>query len=229
MTIILHRKLIDCLKETSDTLSTANPAFRVISTSSKSIPLRDWLSDEHGNMFFTIPTQPMDEPEEARILSATNCPSSIIGALLTFANKYRASVSAESVQKSRKLGTRSLVRIAKRVAAFPWDDDIHAMLSRAVLADFLPPTERTTLQLMLEESGIRRRMAMHNPAPDCQRRWTPVLPPKLATSLTERSPYSFRNLTRCRILRAWLRTSLIWTISLIIACRRGSCGIWRWT
>ncbi|KLO18907.1 hypothetical protein SCHPADRAFT_935748 [Schizopora paradoxa] len=152
-------------EESSETLTIASPTFRVISTSSKSIPLRDWLTVEHSNMFFAIPTQPMDEAEEARILSATDCPAATIGALLKFANKYRTSVSAESVQKSRKLGTRSLVRIAKRVAAYSWDDDIYAMLCRAVLADFLPPTERMTLQEMLEEAGIRRRTAMYNPSP----------------------------------------------------------------
>ncbi len=36
-------------------LSVAHRSFRVISTASKSIPLKDWLSDEHANMFFPVP------------------------------------------------------------------------------------------------------------------------------------------------------------------------------
>ncbi|KXN89721.1 von Willebrand factor A domain-containing protein 8 [Leucoagaricus sp. SymC.cos] len=55
-------------------LSVAHPSFRIISTASKSLPLKDWLSDEHANMFFPIPSQPMDAQEELSILIATGSP-----------------------------------------------------------------------------------------------------------------------------------------------------------
>lgn len=130
----------------------------MISTASKSLPLKDWLSDEHANMFFTIPAQPMPPSEEAHVLQQTGCPVAIIDTLLRFAEKYRAGMTADAVQKNRKLGTRALIRIARRVARFPADgDDLHAMLSRALLAEFLPATETMNLQNIFEECGINKR------------------------------------------------------------------------
>ncbi|KXN82719.1 von Willebrand factor A domain-containing protein 8 [Leucoagaricus sp. SymC.cos] len=37
-------------------LLAAHPSFHIISTASKSLPLKDWLSDEQANMFFPIPS-----------------------------------------------------------------------------------------------------------------------------------------------------------------------------
>lgn len=145
------------LQGLAEDLSVAHPSFRVIATPSKSTPLRDWVSDEHSNMFFPIPSQPMDVEEERFILLATGCPSEAVEQLLTFADKYRTSLSSDNVQKNRKLGTRSLVRIARRVAMFPENCDLHTIVGRSLLAEFLPAVERLNLMTLLEESGIRRQ------------------------------------------------------------------------
>lgn len=147
----------------SEGLSVAHPSFRIISTASKSIPLKDWLSDEHSNMFFPIPSQPMDSAEEAALLAQAGCPSRLISTLLTFAEKYRQTMSSDAVQKNRKLGTRSLIRIARRLAKFPWDDDLYTIISRSVLAEFLPPAEKLSLDSLLEECGIRKRTPLVRP------------------------------------------------------------------
>ncbi|KAI0827475.1 AAA domain-containing protein [Trametes gibbosa] len=160
------RRLLEGEEPSSD-LSVAHRSFRVISTASKSLPLKDWLSDEHANMFFAIPAQPMPPSEEGLILQQTGCPIPIIDTLLKFAEKYRAGMTADAVQKNRKLGTRALVRIARRVAKFPADgDDLHAMLSRALLAEFLPATETMNLQNMFEECGIKKCTPPFNPPPE---------------------------------------------------------------
>lgn len=108
-------------------------------------------------MFFPIAAQPMGHAEERAVLLQTGCAPGVVDALLVFAEKYRAGMSVDSVQKNRKLGTRALLRIARRVARFPGDDDLHAMISRAVLAEFLPPTETMNLDELFEEAGIQRR------------------------------------------------------------------------
>ncbi|KAF9806900.1 hypothetical protein IEO21_08484 [Rhodonia placenta] len=144
-------------------LTIARPSFRIISTASKSVPLKDWLSDEQANMFFPIAAQPMGRAEERTVLLQTGCAPGVVDALLVFAEKYRAGMSVDSVQKNRKLGTRALLRIARRVARFPGDDDLHAMISRAVLAEFLPPTETMNLDELFEEAGIQRRTPPFNP------------------------------------------------------------------
>ena len=133
-----------------------HPSFRVVVTASKSVPLRDWLSDEHANMFFPIPSLPMRAEEESAVL-AQRCSPQLTQTLLTFAQKYRSSMTSDAVQKNRKLGTRALVRLASRLAMFPNNSDLHTLLSQAILAEFLPPTERMNLGLIFEECGIPKR------------------------------------------------------------------------
>ena len=145
-------------QEPSPDLSVTHPSFRVISTASKSLPLKDWLGDEHANMFFTVPAQPMSHAEEAHILLQTGCAAPVVETLLRFADRYRTSMTSDAVQKNRKLGTRALMRIARRIAQFPAAaEDLHVLLSRAVLAEFLPATETMNLQNIFEDTGIKKR------------------------------------------------------------------------
>ncbi|PPR05936.1 hypothetical protein CVT24_006658 [Panaeolus cyanescens] len=147
----------------SGELSVAHPSFRVISTASKSLLLKDWLSDEHANMFFPIPSQPMDPKEEFDVLEAPGCPKPLIDTLLAFAEKYRQSMSADNVLKNRKLGTRSLVRIARRLAFAPDGADVYAIIQQSLLAEFLPATEKINLNTLLEDCNIFKRTAAFQP------------------------------------------------------------------
>ncbi|KAI1792782.1 AAA domain-containing protein [Ganoderma leucocontextum] len=160
------RRILDG-EEPSPDLSVAHRAFRVISTASKSLPLKDWLSDEHANMFFPVAAQPMSHAEEAHLLLQTGCPHPVVDTLLRFADRYRTSMTADAVQKNRKLGTRALMRIARRVAQFPSaEPDLHVLLSRALLAEFLPATEAMNLLNIFEETGIKKRTPAFNPSPE---------------------------------------------------------------
>ncbi|KAF8150343.1 AAA domain-containing protein [Pholiota molesta] len=139
----------------SGELSVAHPSFRVISTASKSLLLKDWLSDEHANMFFPVPSQPMDAAEEADILYATGCQKELVDTLLTFAEKYRQSMSSENVLKNRKLGTRSLVRMARRLALYPHDKDLQSIIQRS---------------FWLKDSNIFKQTPSFHPSPIYRRR-----------------------------------------------------------
>jgi von Willebrand factor A domain-containing protein 8 len=143
--------------QVTDELSVAAPSLRIISTSSKSVPLKDWLTIEHTNMFFPVLAVPMDGAEEMEILTASGCPISIAGRLVHFAQKYREKMSSDVVQKNRTLGTRSLVRIARRL---PWDDDLHAMLSRAIMTEFMPSVERMDVESLMQACGISKRSVL---------------------------------------------------------------------
>ncbi|KAH8102169.1 AAA domain-containing protein [Cristinia sonorae] len=149
----------------SGELSVAHPSFRVVVTASKSLPLKDWLTDEHANMFFPVPSIPMPPSEESAILLQTGCSSGTVDTLLAFAERYRSSMTSDAVQKNRKLGTRALVRLASRLAKFPGEKDLHKLLSQAILAEFLPATESMTLQEIFEECDIKKRSALFNPSP----------------------------------------------------------------
>ena len=116
-------------------------------------------------MFFPIPSQPMDAKEEFAILAATGCPRELVDTLLTFADKYRQSMSADNVLKNRKLGTRSLVRIARRLALNANEADLQAVIQRSLLAEFLPATEKMNLNTLLEDSNIFKKTAPVRPHP----------------------------------------------------------------
>ncbi|THU86941.1 hypothetical protein K435DRAFT_970118 [Dendrothele bispora CBS 962.96] len=150
----------------SGELSVAHPSFRIVSTASKSLPLKDWLTEEHCNMFFAIPSQPMSHAEESAILVSTGCSRDVVDLLQTFAEKYRKSISEDNVQKNRRLGTRSLVRIARRLAMFPDDrDELHGILGRTLLAEFLPAAERMNLEGLLEECDIGKKSPVYHAPP----------------------------------------------------------------
>ena len=128
-------------------------------------------------MFCTVLNVPMDSKEETAVLEQTGAPRDVIEQLVNFAARYRESMSAahapkstdsstmgigvptggsEGIQRSRKLGTRTLVRIARRIAKAPWDDDLYSMITRTLLAEFLPAAERMAIETLLDEAGIRR-------------------------------------------------------------------------
>ncbi|KAJ6481917.1 AAA domain-containing protein [Mycena sanguinolenta] len=161
------------IESSADTLTIAHPSFRLIATASKSLPLKDWLSAEHANMFFPVPAQPMGRAEEEAILLATGCPPRVVHRMLAFAERYRASMSEDSVQKNRKLGTRSLVRVARRMAAVEGGagagadedgGDLRGVLNRSLLLEFLPAVERMNVEQLFDEAEIARSTPAHHPS-----------------------------------------------------------------
>jgi hypothetical protein len=110
-------------------------------------------------MFFTIPSQPMSRVEEQHILlSHHNSPSRLVDLLLDFAEKYRGSMVEESgAVRKRKLGTRTLVRVMRRIAVEKGEVDLYAIITRILLAEFLPAVEKMNLEGLLSEVGIEKK------------------------------------------------------------------------
>lgn len=98
----------------------------------------------------------MSQDEEVALILGTGCSKHSVETLINFADKYRSTMTSDLVQKNRKLGTRALVRIARRLAKYPDYVDLHAIFSRAVLAEFLPAAERMSLDAIFEELGIKK-------------------------------------------------------------------------
>ncbi|KAH8984497.1 AAA domain-containing protein [Lactarius hatsudake] len=147
-------------------ITVAHLSFCVISTASRAAPLRDWLSAEHANMFLTLPAQPMGCSEEAVLRLRTGCPPSHVDALLGFAGTYRTRMApSDGALRVHRLGTRALLRIARRLARFLWDQDTRKMLERALLTDFLPATEKAGVEELLEDAGVKKISPAFHPAP----------------------------------------------------------------
>lgn len=98
----------------------------------------------------------MTTEEESHVLLQTGCPQPFVQALLSFAEKYRAGMTSDAVQKNRKLGTRALVRLANRLAKYSHEQDLRSLLSQAILSEFLPAAEALTLNSIFESCGIKK-------------------------------------------------------------------------
>jgi von Willebrand factor A domain-containing protein 8 len=99
----------------------------------------------------------MDRKEERRILEiqSPGTPSSVLDVLLDFAGKYRQAMSADTVLRSAKLGTRSLIRIARQIIASSDPTDLKYPIRRNLLAECLPITERMNLEEIFAECNIK--------------------------------------------------------------------------
>ncbi|SNX86583.1 uncharacterized protein MEPE_05292 [Melanopsichium pennsylvanicum] len=132
------------------------PAFRVVATASKST---GWLDEEASTLFAICSTRAMEEDEELHIvlscLGLTE-PTSDMKRLFHFVNRYR-SLSADpnlGLAKSRRLGTRQVIRMASRLATWQEDCDVHGLIWRSLLVDFLPITVREVIANLLRECGV---------------------------------------------------------------------------
>ncbi|GAA5900077.1 hypothetical protein JCM6882_002608 [Rhodosporidiobolus microsporus] len=148
-----------------------HPSFRIITTSTKATPPSTWLTEDLTASLLALPSIPMPPSEERALLALTSCPSPLIAQLQSFAALYRARTAAEAgsagTSKSRRLGTASLVRIARRLARFP-GENVRTLLERTLLVEFLPKVEREQVDELMKETGLEKEP-------------TQVLPPVVVT------------------------------------------------
>ncbi|WFD31235.1 hypothetical protein MSPP1_002269 [Malassezia sp. CBS 17886] len=129
------------------------PPLRIVATAPTPVK---WLTESVATMFGTVAAEPMDEAEEREIVSAyVRCDAAQLDTLFAFARRYRDESADPNVglHKARRLGTRQLIRVARRLAHWP-GTDLYALLWRNQLADFLPSTVRGVLKEMLVGCGI---------------------------------------------------------------------------
>lgn len=132
------------------------PTFRVVATAAKST---GWLDEEASTLFAICSTRAMDEDEEHHIVLSRvglDAATSDMKRMFQFVNRYR-SLSADpnlGLAKSRRLGTRQVIRMASRLARWQDDCDVHGLIWRSLLVDFLPITVREVISNLLTECGI---------------------------------------------------------------------------
>ncbi|KAL9936186.1 hypothetical protein V8E36_005028 [Tilletia maclaganii] len=138
-------------------LAPIHPAFRVIATASAA--KTDWLTEEASTLFAFVRPSPMSEQEEREVVKQrTGCGDAELDRLFDFATTYRITSSDPNLNlsKSRRLGTRQLIRIAARLALDPYAD-MHALISRNLLVAYLPVTVRNVVLDLLAQCRIYKR------------------------------------------------------------------------
>ncbi|BGP10994.1 hypothetical protein JCM10049v2_006888 [Rhodotorula toruloides] len=144
-------------ESTNSILDYIHPSFRIVTTSTKASAATEWLTEEVASNLVSLSTVPMPLAEERALLLAVGCPSSLVDHLELFAQGYREHTSVAG-NKSRRLGTSTLVRIAKRLARHP-HENLRTLLHRALLLDFLPNTEREQVSDLMDEVGLQEEPA----------------------------------------------------------------------
>lgn len=236
-----------------DSITTCHSSFRIITTASKSLPFRDWLTDEHANMFGALTSLPMSSSEELEIILDTGCSQEVSSKILELAQSYRESQNAKAresskrgnsaggSQKNRRLGTRALVRIARWFAMYPTEADLYTLFSRALLIEFLPVAERTDVETLMKESGIIRKLELVSfsklySSYMLSDSSTTLLPqvsqmeistsPKLVIRIRNRKLSRYQVSMLSRMKREPLLSFHIWITSIIIVFRQVLCETW---
>ena len=138
----------------SGLLRPVHPSFRVVALACLSADARTpWLTEDVMSMLSTL-LVPSPSPECMRaILSDANprCPRTVIESLLRLRSELTEDVAFDcGVQP---LSTRNLLRIVRRVR----DDesfDLRSAVGAVLLADLLPPTQRASLESVLDNAGV---------------------------------------------------------------------------
>ncbi|BGP51199.1 hypothetical protein JCM10450v2_007128 [Rhodotorula kratochvilovae] len=143
-------------QDAAGVLDWIHPSFRVVTTASKATSPAEWLTEDLAANLVSLPTLPMPIEEERALLLAEGCPAPQVDLLELFATRYRAHTAAAG-SKARRLGTASLVRIARRLARYP-DENVRTLLERALLVDFLPNTERDAIADLMNEVKLAKEL-----------------------------------------------------------------------
>ena len=135
----------------SSLIRPVHPSFRVIALASLTKDSRSfWLSDDVMSAFSTllVPT-PSASCMKAILRSANpTCPDSVIDKLL----HIRAALAGEAAVDCgvQPLSTRNLLRVVKLENAD--DGTLYNAISSVLLADLLPPTQRASLESLLNHN-----------------------------------------------------------------------------
>ena len=131
-----------------------HPAFRIVALASLNHDRgTSWLTTDTMSMFSTL-LLPTPTPECIRaILKASNnkCPDEVITKVLELSDTLSSDI-AEEVGVA-KLSTRNMIRIVKRTSVFA---DLHDVVCSVLVADLLPPTQRASLESLLNRIGVTK-------------------------------------------------------------------------
>jgi len=112
-----------------------------------------WLTEEVSTMFQALELRlPTLAEERAILTSQTSCSPERVDQLLAFTHLLRSSGDT-SLLSSSYLSLRQLLRICRRLAAYP-GESLSASLQKAFLFPFLPHVARGTLTALLEEAQV---------------------------------------------------------------------------
>ncbi|XP_075230942.1 von Willebrand factor A domain-containing protein c12.2 [Lycorma delicatula] len=132
-----------------------HPAFRIVALAEPSGGTESqWINPELLSLFFYHELRSLTAEEEIFIIeNQQGRLSTTVRSILGIAQQLRTSDDPTMRALASSLSTRQLLRIARRDKQFP-SNDPYNLLQQAVLAKFLPPLARQTLETVLQRAGV---------------------------------------------------------------------------
>ncbi|XP_071540350.1 von Willebrand factor A domain-containing protein 8 isoform X4 [Panulirus ornatus] len=167
-TRLLHSERYDSIKmkhQLSDmdmaarSMHRIHPSFRIVALAEPPV-LGDakgqWLTPEVLTLFLYHNMRCLSIQETKDLINKLvgNCCSSV-EQLITLAAKLSVSSDPSLRSLAESLSLRQIIRIAKRLIAYP-ASNLHAAVYKACLARFLPPLAKQALDATLENEGITK-------------------------------------------------------------------------
>lgn len=135
-----------------------HPAFRIVALAEPPVTgsaTQQWMTPEMLTMFMFHDQRRLSKEEEMQVIQSVvkDCPD--LSKLFSFVHQLRSSTDPAMNSVASSLSTRQLLRIAKRLAAFP-SKDFHGIVQKACLARFLPKLPKVSLDQALDAADIRK-------------------------------------------------------------------------
>jgi midasin (ATPase involved in ribosome maturation) len=130
-----------------------HPSFRIMALGfiTKDSGTR-WLPADAMSMFSTLLLpSPTEECIRAILISVNpRCPPGVVDILLKFSKRLSYEVAEDC--GVAPMSARNLIRVVRRIGG---DANLHTLIVCSVLvADLLPPVQRASIELLMEEAGI---------------------------------------------------------------------------
>lgn len=135
-----------------------HPSFRIVALADPPVTgsaTQQWITPEMLTMFLFHNQRRLSKSEEMQVINSVvkDCPD--LTKLFAFVHQLRSSTDPAMTSIASSLSTRQLLRIAKRLAAFP-SKDFHSIVQKACLARFLPRLPKVSLDQSLDAADIKK-------------------------------------------------------------------------
>ncbi|XP_030379165.1 von Willebrand factor A domain-containing protein 8 [Scaptodrosophila lebanonensis] len=143
-------------------------SFRIVALAEPpkpNVPQQNWLTPELLSLFLYQEVRPLQQSEEYEIIQQLHGGGKMhedMHKVIELAHILRASKDPLLESMAGTLSTRQLLKIARRMAAYPPNENssnygsVHDIVQNTFLAKFMPALSRAALEQAIKDAGIRQ-------------------------------------------------------------------------
>lgn len=140
-------------------------AFRLIALAeppSSSSTTTNWLTPEILSLFTFMEVRSLQKSEEIQIINELyGKVNKCVHKVIDLSHILRESRDPVLEDLADTLSTRQLLKIAKKMSAYPSEDELYEIVQNTFLAKFMPALPKAALEKAIEKAGIQRPSIMN--------------------------------------------------------------------